>query len=638
MNILSVENISQSYGERILLNNISFSINENDKIGLIGINGTGKTTLLNLIAGNDAAESGMITMPRGFTIEYLPQNPDFDPQATVLEQVLKGDSPAMKVIREYEKIFNELSRDPDSQELQDRLLKVSSEMNSIDAWYLESQVKTVLTKLGITNFDDKIGSLSGGQKKRVALASALIAPCDLLLLDEPTNHMDNETADWLEKYLQNRKGALLMVTHDRYFLDRVVSKIIELDDGHLYSYHGNYSYFVEKKSERQALQSSIEAKRLSLYKKELEWMRTGAKARTTKQKARIKRFEELENTSYQSDLSSLDISVGQTRLGKKIIEINNISKSFGQNPVINEFSYILLRDDRIGVIGGNGIGKSTLLNILAGKLNVDSGNVDIGSTVKIGYLSQESEDMDPNLRAIEYIRNTAEYISLADGTKISASQMMERFLFPGEMQWTLIGRLSGGERRRLYLLKVLMDAPNVLLLDEPTNDLDLDTLKVLENYIDEFPGAVVSVSHDRYFLDRTCHRILAFDDHGRIIEHIGNYSDFLEYASITQAELIQDKPAGKNEDQEKKAKVKQTKLKFSFKEQREYETIDADIEALENEISQLDMEMSKHASDFIKLEELMKQKEELEDQLLYKMERQDYLSKLEKEIKNQSLS
>jgi len=631
VNIISLENVSKSYTERALLENVSFNMEDNDKIGLIGINGTGKSTLLNLIAGNDIPDSGTITIPRSTTIEYLSQNPESNPDAAVLEQVLNGDTPAMKIIKQYEMTLEDISKNPDSTMLQDRLLALTSEINSIDAWHLESQVKTILTKLGINDFYARMGTLSGGQKKRVALASALINPCNLLLLDEPTNHMDNETIDWFEKQLKARNGALLMITHDRYFLDRVVNKIIELDHGKLYTYSGNYSLFVEKKVERQLVESSLEAKRHSLYKQELAWMRTGARARTTKQKARIKRFEGLEKSKHIIDESKLDISVGHSRLGKKIIEINGISISFGDNPVIKDFNYILSRNDRVGIVGDNGTGKSTLLNIIAGKLSPDSNSVDIGTTVKIGYLSQESEDMDNSFRAIEYIKDTAEYITTADGTKISASQMLERFLFPADMQWTFIAKLSGGEKRRLYLLKILMEAPNVLLLDEPTNDLDIDTLQVLENYLDEFSGAVISVSHDRYFLDRTCHRIFSFEGQGKIKEHIGNYSDFAEYKALTDTGQVK---AAKINHVPKIAKIKQPKLKFTYKEQIEFDHIDSDIEALENEISLFDDEMSKMSSDFIKLQELVEKKEQFEEELLYKMERWEYLNDLDEQIKN----
>lgn len=631
MNILTVNNISKSYGEKTLFEDISFTINDNDKIGLIGINGTGKSTLLNVIAGYDTSDSGDISIPKGMTIEYLPQNPEFDSDATVLEQIFKGDSPSIKLIREYEKTIEELSINPGNTTLQQLLLKLTNDMNAMNAWELESQVKTILTKLGITGFNRKMGTLSGGQRKRVALSSALISPCDLLILDEPTNHMDNKTIDWLEKYLDNRKGALLMITHDRYFLDRVVNRTLELDFGKIYSYTGNYSQFVEKKIERKNLECAIEKKRQNLYKKELEWIRTGARARTTKQKARIQRFEELENTKINIDDSKIDISVGHSRLGKKVIELKNISKSFDTNPIIKDFSYIIVRDDRIGIIGDNGIGKSTLLNLITGKHLTDSGIIDIGLTVKIGYFSQESEDMNPNLRAIEYIRENAEYITTADGTKISASQMMERFLFSNDMQWTYISRLSGGEKRRLYLLKILMNAPNVLILDEPTNDLDIDTLKVLENYIDEFNGAVITVSHDRYFLDRICNRIFSFEGNGKIIENTGNYSDFIACRNNVIVEEPKEKKSEKVSNHNNQ-NSKQHKLKFSYKEKLEYEKIDSEIESLENRLLELEDKIQQYSSDFVKLQELMNDKDEVEEKLLFKMERQEYLYNLEKEI------
>lgn len=633
MNVVSVENIRKSYGEKILFDNVSFYIDDTDKIGLIGINGTGKSTLLKLLVGYDAPDSGTIKIPKDVFIEYLPQNPEFDYEATVLEQVFKGNSPAIKAIREYELILDEMAQRPKDSTLQNKLIKASAEVNALDAWELESQVKTILTKLGVRDFTAKIGTLSGGQKKRVALAGALITPCDLLVLDEPTNHMDNETIDWLESYLDSRKKALLIITHDRYFLDRVVNKTIELDCGSLYTYQGNYSYFVEKKIERKQLESTLEKRRQNLYKKELEWIRTGAKARTTKQKARIQRFEELKDTKYTTDDTKLDISVGHARLGKKIIEINNISKSFNKTYLIKDFSYILLKNDRIGIIGNNGIGKSTLLNILAGKFSPDRGAIDIGVTVKIGYFSQESEDMDQNLRAIEYIKNTAEFITTADGTKISASQMMERFLFPPDLQWAYISKLSGGEKRRLYLLQVLMGTPNVLLLDEPTNDLDIDTLKVLEEYLDEFNGAVISVSHDRYFLDRTCDRIFSFEGQGIILEHTGNYSDFMEYKKLTQKAEAKEN-AEKKQQQTKKVRERQPKPKFSYKEKLEYENIGTEIVTLENDLSHLEEEIAKNISNYVKLQELMIKKDELEEKLLYKLERQEYFEDLEERITN----
>ncbi|NLO21045.1 MAG: ABC-F family ATP-binding cassette domain-containing protein [Syntrophomonadaceae bacterium] len=632
MTILSVDNIFKSYGERILFDNMSFTLEDQDKVGLIGINGMGKSTLLNIISGLDGADAGTITTSRGLTIEYLAQNPVFNQQATVIEQVLKGDSLAMKAIREYQLTLEDIINKPDNIDLQILLAELTSQITSLDAWHLESQVKTILSKLGIRHYEQRMVNLSGGQRKRVALAASLITPCDLLLMDEPTNHLDNDTIEWLEKYLANRKGALLMITHDRYFLDRVVNKIFELDCGNLYIYDGSYSSFVEKKIERRSLESAMQAKRFSLYRKELEWIRTGPRARRTKQKARIQRFEELKESVGVSDDSTLDMSVGHSRLGKKTLEIANVSKSYDGIPVIKDFDYILLRNDRIGIIGDNATGKSTLLNILAGKIEADNGSIDIGPTVKIAYLSQESEDMDQSLRAIEYIKSTAEYVTTAEGNKISAGKMMERFLFPPDLQWTPIARLSGGEKRRLYLLKVLMDAPNLLLLDEPTNDLDINTLQVLENYIDEFNGAVISASHDRYFLDRTCHKIFSLEGPGNIIIHVGNYSDFLEYKSLSSRP---DKKMNFGKaNHPATVKAQPSPLRFTYKEQLEYNTIQADIEALERELSSLDEEMSKTSSDFVRLQELYQKKEQTEDALLNKMERHEYLSNLEKQIKN----
>ncbi|AFS79656.1 ABC transporter ATP-binding protein [Gottschalkia acidurici 9a] len=644
MNVLSAENISKSYGIKSLFNDISFTISDTDKVGVIGINGTGKSTLLKVIAGYEPVDSGTITIPNGVTLEYLSQNPNFNLDITVLEQVFKGDSPNMIVIRDYERALEDSIKNPNDEKIQDRLIKLTDDMNKLNAWELESQAKAILTKLGITEFDKKIHTLSGGQKKRIALASALITPCDLLILDEPTNHMDSDTIDWLEKYLENRKGALIMITHDRYFLDRVVNKTLELDCGKLYTYTGNYSQFLEKKLERQALESTMEHKRQRLYKKELEWIRTGARARTTKQKARIQRFEEIKNSKVEVNDSTLDISVSGSRLGQKIIEIKNLSKSFDEKVFIKDFTYTFLKDDRIGVIGNSGIGKSTLLNIIVGKIEADSGSVDIGSTVNIAYFSQESQDMNPNLRAIEYIKESGEFVTTADGTKISASQMMERFLFTSDMQWSYISKLSGGERRRLYLLKVLMTSPNVLILDEPTNDLDLDTLKVLENYIHEFSGPVITVSHDRYFLDVICNKILSFENDGNIIMNVGNHSDFVDKRDLLVSNVNSSKNnnVSKDTSEEKEAskeyKSKSKKTKFTYNEQREYEKIDSEIEALEKEIDKIDNEMELYSSDFTKLQELLERKEKIEEEYLFKLERQEYFVNLESEIKNNLLS
>lgn len=519
MNLLSAEGITKSYSEKKLFNNISLGINDGDKIGVIGINGTGKSTLLKVIAGVEELDDGRIIRSNGLQIEYLSQNPAFEEDSTVIQQVFKGNSPVMKLLREYEEALNNNSSP-------ERIMKLTQQIDLLNGWTLESEAKSILSKLGILDFTAKVGTLSGGQRKRIALAAALIQPSNLLILDEPTNHLDNNTIDWLEQYLNKRKGALLMVTHDRYFLDRVVNVIIELDRGNLYSYKGNYTEFLEKKSERMEREEASEAKRQNLLRKELAWIRRGAKARTTKQKARIDRFEKLSSQEVDIVEDKIDISVGSSRLGKKVIEINNISKAYGNRTLIKNFDYTVLRDDRIGIVGPNGMGKSTLINIIAGKLEGDGGYVDLGETVKIGLYSQETNFLKEDMRVIEYIRETAEYLTTAEGEKITASQMLERFLFPPESQWTPIEKLSGGEKRRLYLLKVLMEAPNVLLLDEPTNDLDIETLTILEDYIDNFQGAVIAVSHDRYFLDRIAEKIFAFKEGGEIVQYSGNYSDY----------------------------------------------------------------------------------------------------------------
>jgi ATP-binding cassette subfamily F protein uup len=632
MNILTIENLTKSYGEKILFSNINFSVNDDDKIGIIGINGTGKSSLLKIIYGLDTADSGIINMKSDMQIEFLAQNPSFDPDATVLEQIFKGDSKVMNLLNRYENTLEQLSDNPDDLNLQKALTVLNEEMTAKDAWEIESRGKIILTKLGITRFNAKMNTLSGGQQKRVALASALISPCDLLILDEPTNHMDNSTIDWLEDYLKTRKGALLMITHDRYFLDRVVNKTLELDNGNMYTYSGNYSYFIEKKIERRAVQNMIEQKRQNLYKKELQWIRAGVQARSTKQKARIKRFETLKNTANDLQNDDIDISLGQSRLGKKVINIENISKKFDDINVIDNFSYILLRNDRIGIIGNNGFGKSTLLNIINGILTPDSGKIDVGSTVKIGYFTQDTVYLDGNKRAIEYIKEYAEFIETSDGSKISASQMMERFLFTSDMQWTYISKLSGGERRRLFLLKILMEAPNVLLLDEPTNDLDIDTLKVLENYIDDFSGAVISISHDRYFLDRTCKRIFSYDRNGNILNYTGNYTDFIDSRAFLDLNAQENEPKTLNVAQRPK---KQSKLKFTYKENFEFNSIESEINALEEKLEQIDLEMTTHSHDFVKLHDLMKDKEEIEEDLLFKMERFEYLYELNEKISTQ---
>lgn len=632
MNILSAEKISKSYSEKILFDDISLGINEGEKIGLIGINGTGKSTLLKVIAGLETADTGKIISGSSVKIEYLPQNPHFEEGVTVLQQVFKGDLPVMKLIRDYEKTLQKVQNCPQDSSLEKELVALTQKMDSMEAWTIETEAKNILTRLGITDFQADVATLSGGQRKRVAMAAALIAPSDLLILDEPTNHIDNNTVDWLEKYLNKRKGALLMVTHDRYFLDRVVNRIIELDNGRLYSYQANYTKYLEMRAERADLEEANERKRQNLLRRELEWIKRGAKARSTKQKARIDRFEKLQEQQITTINDNIEIQVGASRLGKKIIEFEEVSKSFPIGEVMKDFSYILLRDDRIGIVGANGTGKSTLMKIAAGKLQLDSGRVITGDTVKIGFFSQENEEMNESLRVIEYIREEAEYITTKDGT-VSASQMLERFLFPPGAQWTPISKLSGGEKRRLYLLRILMGAPNVLMLDEPTNDLDIQTLTILESYIDEFPGAVIAVSHDRYFLDRVVNKIFSFEGNGLIQKHVGDYSEYYEKTQSSEVQQDNDKSKPAKDKAEAKAQnIKDKPLKFSYKEQKEFEEIDALIAGLESELKATTQEIDDAASDFERLQKLITKKEQQEARLEEAIERWTYLNELAEEI------
>ena len=633
MNLLSTESLSKAYGEKKLFDKVAFGIDDSDKIGLIGINGTGKTSFLKVIAGIDEADAGSFIKSSNLKIEYLAQNPDFDFEITVLEQVFEGSSPLMVLLREYENVSSSLEKNPTDTKLQMRLMELNAKMDLNEAWQIEREAKTVLMKLGIMEFDKKIGELSGGQRKRVAMAGALIRPCDLLILDEPTNHIDNETITYLEDYLSNRKGALLMVTHDRYFLDRVVNKIWELDEGKLYAYQGAYTKFLELKAQREADDKRIQEKKQSLYKSELAWMRKGVEARRTKQKARKDRFKILETEIDKSSDEKLDISVAGKRLGRKIIEINDISKSFGDKVVLKNFTYTVLKGDRIGIVGNNGEGKSSLLNAIAKKLDLDSGTIEIGETIKIGYYSQENIDMDTSLRVIEYIKNKAEYIETSDGTKITAAMMLEKFLFTGDMQWSFISKLSGGERRRLYLLSVLMEGPNVLLLDEPTNDLDIQTLAILEDYIDEFNGPVITVSHDRYFLDKIADKIFAFEGDGNIEISFGDYTDYSEKKKQTIEDTTSEtvKSSLKDKDKSSEAKPK-AKTKFSYKEQQEFDTIDEKIEQTETKLAQIKIDMEKNAADFVKLAELTKEEERLNSLLEELMERWAYLNELAEEL------
>ena len=635
MNLITLENISKSYSEKILANNVSLGINEGEKIGLIGVNGTGKSSFLKIVAGVEEPDEGTVTKGNRVRIEYLAQTPDYDDNATVLEQVFKGNSEEMRILREYEELLEKIDKGEVKENDSERLIKLQGKIDALNLWDMESEAKNVLTKLGITNFEEKVGNLSGGQKKRIMLAAALITPCELLILDEPTNHLDNETISWLEEYLNSRKGALLMITHDRYFLDRVTNRILELDRGRLFSYDGNYSVFLEKKMERIAIEKASEEKRQNLMRKELAWVRRGAKARTTKQKARLQRFDELVNQEGFIENENIEISVMGTRLGKKIIEIEHLNKRFGDKKIVDDFNYIVLRSDRIGIVGPNGIGKSTLMGMIEGKVKPDSGEIIKGETVKIACFSQEDTHMHPEMRAIDYIKEAGEYLQTATGERITASQMCEKFLFDGTLQWTMIGMLSGGERRRLHLLRVLMEAPNVLLLDEPTNDLDIETLNRLEDYLDDFGGVVITVSHDRYFLDRVCNKIFSYEGNGKIDIYTGNYGDYLlskeeEAVNNKEKEVAVDK--NKKESSVDKNKNKGKVLKFSFKEQREFETIDEEIMTLEEKIEELDSLMAKHASEYGRLQELIEEKANVEEELAFKYERWEYLNELAAQI------
>ncbi len=602
MNILNVEKVSKTYGEKELFNNISLGINSGDKIGLIGVNGTGKSTLLKIIAGVEEPDEGQVVKGKGIELAYLAQTPLYYDNENVLEYVMRG-------------------KHADSQ----------------------PKAKEILNKLGITNHGAMMNILSGGQKKRAALARTLVEPARLLILDEPTNHLDNDMVLWLEQFIKNFKGELIMVTHDRYFLDNVTNRIVELDKASLYSYDTNYSGFLELKTQREEMERATEAKRQNILRKELAWIRRGCQARSTKQQARIDRFEDMKEASKQArarfDKQLMDMNSVSSRLGRKTVELHNICKSFGERTIIDDFTYIFLRDDRIGIVGDNGCGKSTLMKIIAGQLEPDSGSVEVGETVRIGYFMQENEPLDDSLTVLEFVRSIGEYVTTADG-KATASQMCEKFLFTPKQQWTPISKLSGGEKRRLYLLSVLMSAPNVLILDEPTNDLDIETLEILEEYLDGFAGIVITVSHDRYFLDRVVDRIFAFEAGGHLTQYEGGYTDYRDkcvssiynVASNGTSDTSKSKAAG----QVKKVyNSHEDKIKFTYMEQKEYETIDDDIEKLETKVSELDDEIAKNATAYSKLAELTKEKEDVERQLEEKMERWEYLNDLAEKIEKQ---
>lgn len=609
MNLFTMENITKSYTDRILLDDVGFSINENEKIGVIGVNGMGKSTLLKVVAGIEEADAGKISMGNQVKICYLPQTPVFTPGTPILQAAVGGN------------------------------------MEEWNRWTIEADARSMLNQLGFADYEEKVEHMSGGQKKRVALVNALLTPADILILDEPTNHLDNAMSEWLENYLISFRGAVLMVTHDRYFLDRIATRIVEVDKGKLYSYPGNYAKFVELKEERQNMALATERKRKSLLRTELEWLHRGARARSTKQKAHIDRIQAMQEMKDIQEEKQVLLTSTASRMGNKTIELSDISKSYGNHLLIRDYNYIFLKNDRIGIIGPNGCGKTTLLKIINGIVKPDTGTIEIGQTIRIGYFSQENEYMDDSMKVIDYVKEAGEYIQTSDG-RITASQMLERFLFEGAIQWSKIEKLSGGEKRRLYLLRILMSAPNVLILDEPTNDLDIQTLTILENYLDGFDGIIIVVSHDRYFLDRTVRRIFAFEGEGAIRQYEGGYSDYLirkeleglpdmTVKSMGVGSAAQTEKSGSEnsaEDSRATWKKHDKKLKFSYKEQREFETIDEEITALEEKIEVLDAQMLENASNSVKLNELLEKKEEVSQQLDEKMDRWVYLNDLNEQI------
>lgn len=623
MKMISIENVTKTYGEKELFKGISFTIGERERIGLIGVNGTGKSSLLKIVAGLDQPDSGSNISPKDYTISFLSQQPEMVPENNVLDQVFSGEAPILKLMREYETILFELASSPEDSGLQERLFELQRKMDSSDGWDANTAAKSILMQLGINDFSRKMSELSGGQKKRVALAQVLIESPDLLILDEPTNHLDYETVKWLEDYLSRYSGSLLLVTHDRYFLDRVTNRIFELDGGALYSYKGNYANFLEAKAVREENEAATHEKKKNLFRQELEWIRRGAKARTTKQKARIQRFDQLDDeVSAVKSAEKLEIALSGSRLGKQVLELKDASKQYAGVVILNEFDLLIKPGDRLGIIGKNGTGKSTLLNILAGKIKLDSGEIITGQTVKIAYYTQENEDMDENKRMIEFLKETAEVVNTTDGKTISAAQMLERFLFPPYSHGTPIRKLSGGEKRRLYLLKLLMEEPNVLMLDEPTNDLDTQTLTVLEDYLEDFPGVVVTVSHDRYFLDKVVEQLLVLEGQGKSAIYFGNYTDYLEKRpKIKEPVSIPKKEKSESDEKPKKKKL-------TFKETKEWAEIDDKIAETEDRLQDIQTNMAKIGSDFEKGQALMKEEAELNEQLEYYIERWSYLAEL----------
>lgn len=620
MKELKVTELYKTFGDKTLFDRISFLIHEKDRIGLIGVNGTGKSSLLTILAGKDSGDGDISAIEKAsdYRIGYLAQEQNFSVDTLVLDAVFQGNNPLMQTVRSYERALLALSNE-NSESAQQSFTLAEEAMNKQDAWTADSEAKAILNKLGIETLDKKISELSGGQIKRVALAQVLIDAPDLLLLDEPTNHLDYDAIQWLEGYLKSYPGSLLMVTHDRYFLDRVTNRIFELSFGQLYEYQGNYESYLVAKAERDRVAVEQEGKRKQLYKQELAWMRAGAKARTTKQQARINRFEDLKENLHQvKNDGQLEMNIATTRLGKKVLELKQASFTIENKTILDHFDLLIQTKERLGITGKNGAGKSTLLNILARRIPLDDGIVEVGETVRLAYYTQQNETLDPNMRMIAYLQEAAEEVKQRDGSQISVAEILERFLFPRFMHGTLIGKLSGGEKRRLYLLKLLIQQPNVLLLDEPTNDLDIATLTVLEDYLEEFPGAVITVSHDRYFLDKVAERLLIFEGEGEITSYFGSIMDYLaQQAPVKEERTVKAKP-----------QIKERKKKLSYNEQKEWETIEDDIALLETKIDQLTEEMNHQGDDFTKLQELQKEIEQTEQALEEKMTRWEYLSEI----------
>lgn len=628
MKILRADHLKKSYGIKDLLTDVSFIIREGDRIGLIGINGTGKSTLMNILAGIDNSETGALDYPHDYRIGYLSQQFNFNENSSVLETVFEGDTPIIRAVREYELALANLALDGTNEAIQKKYQQAEELMNQEDAWLADTNAKTILSKLGILFLDKKVSELSGGQKKRLGLAQVLIQAPDLLLLDEPTNHLDYESIRWLENYLKDYKGSLIVTTHDRYFLDRVTNRIMELSKGDLHEYTGNYEAYLVMRAEREESEVKQNHKKKQLFKQELAWMRAGVQARGTKQQARINRFDDLKKSvTHDNNNDGLDMSINTKRLGKKVLEIKDANFTISEKTILSNFDLLVQSKERLGITGENGAGKSTLLNLIAGKHQLDSGIIELGETVRIGYYTQENEGLDESKRMIQYLQEQAEQVEQKDGTTISTTEMLERFLFPRETHGTVIEKLSGGEKRRLYLLKILIQQPNVLLLDEPTNDLDIETLTILEDYLNHFQGAVLTVSHDRYFLDKTMEKLLIFKGDGNIETYFGSMSDYLE-SRETSGKLSE--PSEKKDvriDKEKET----AKQKLTYMEQKEWATIEDVIEQLETKIEELQNDMLNHSSDAVKLQDMQKEVTTTEHELEAKMERWEYLSQFVEE-------